>query len=59
MNFKKTLAGILAGSVVASAALLASAAPASANDEGVVLPGAIYWFNTVGPIASQTAAGGS
>jgi len=56
MNFKKTLAGMLAGSVVAGAALVAVAGPASASDEGVVLPGAIYWFNTAGPLASQTAA---
>ncbi|HQY32730.1 Ig-like domain-containing protein [Actinotalea sp.] len=54
MSLKKTLAGMLAGSVVAGMALIAVAAPASANDESPVVPGAIYFFSTAGALASQT-----
>lgn len=56
MSIKKTLAGLLAGTVVAGAALVAAAAPASANDEGPVIPGDVLWFNTAGPLAGQTPA---
>lgn len=56
MKLRKTLASVLAGSVLAGAAVIAAASPALANDEGTLLPGGIYWFNTAGPLASQTPA---
>ncbi|WP_024287402.1 Ig-like domain repeat protein [Cellulomonas sp. KRMCY2] len=56
MTLKKTLAGLLATSVVMGAALVAVAGPAAANDEGTELPGAIYWFDNFNPLALQSAA---
>jgi len=52
----KTVAKLAAGVLVASAALVIAATPASANDEGTQLTGNIYWFNTVGPLADQSPA---
>lgn len=56
MNVKKWLAGVLVGSMLTGVAALAVAAPASATDEGTLLPGGIYWFNTAGPLSSQSTA---
>ena len=56
MKLKKSLTSLLAGSVLAGAALVGVAGPAAAVDEGPVLPGAIYWFSTAGALASQTPA---
>lgn len=56
MKLRKSLASVVAGSVLAGAAMVAAASPALANDEGTLLSGGIYWFNTVGPLASQTPA---
>lgn len=52
----KTVAKLVTGVLVASAALALAATPASANDEGTQLTGNIYWFNTVGPLADQSPA---
>ncbi|NTW39470.1 MAG: Ig-like domain repeat protein, partial [Cellulomonadaceae bacterium] len=56
MSIKKTLATLMAGSMMAGLALVATAGSAAAVDEGPVLPGGIYWFSTVGSLASQTPA---
>lgn len=56
MRLTTSVAPLAAGLLLAGAALVAVAAPASANDEGTLLDGGIYWFNTVGPLAEQSAA---
>jgi len=56
MRVTKSLAALASGALLAGLALVAVAAPASASDEGAVLPGGIYWFNVYGPLASQSAA---
>lgn len=57
MSIKKTLAGVLAGAVVASAAFVAVGAPASATDEGDNFLGTgILWFNAVGELSAQSPA---
>ncbi|HMO11130.1 MAG TPA: hypothetical protein PKB06_06435, partial [Actinotalea sp.] len=56
MSIKKSIASVMTGAVIAGAALVAAAGPAFANDEDPLLPGGIYWFNTVGPLADQTPA---
>ncbi|NTW42726.1 MAG: hypothetical protein HGA44_23145, partial [Cellulomonadaceae bacterium] len=56
MRVTKSLAMLASGALLAAAALVAVAGPASASDEGTLLPGGVYWFNTVGPLASQTPA---
>ncbi|HQY32727.1 MAG TPA: Ig-like domain-containing protein [Actinotalea sp.] len=56
MRVTKSLAALASGALLAGMALVAVAAPASANDESPVLAGGIYWFATAGPLASQSAA---
>jgi hypothetical protein len=56
MRVTKSLAMIASGALLAAAALVAVAGPASASDEGTQMPGAIYWFGVAGPLASQTPA---
>ncbi|WP_081681075.1 Ig-like domain repeat protein [Cellulomonas sp. URHD0024] len=55
MGIRKTIAAVVAGTLVAAAAV-ALAGPASAVDESPDLPGDVLWFNTAGPLASQTPA---
>jgi Bacterial Ig-like domain (group 3) len=56
MNVKKLIATTAIGAVLASGAAVAIASPASANDQSPLQAGSILWFNTVGPLASQTPA---
>lgn len=56
MSVTKTLSAVLTAALLAGAAGVALAGPASAVDEGPVLSGGIYWFNQVGPLADQSPA---
>ena len=56
MTVKKTVATLVAGAVLAGSAVLAMATSASAVPQGPLQPGKVFWFNTAGPLESQTAA---
>ena len=56
MRIKKLVSAVAAGSLVTAVAAVALAGPASAADEGPLLPGGIYWFNAVGTLDTLTAA---
>ena len=56
MRIKKIVSAVAAGSLLAAAAAVAAAGPASAADEGALLPGGIYWFNAVGTLDTLSAA---
>lgn len=54
MRLSKSVATLASGVLLVGAALVAVATPAAAIDEGTQLDGAIYWFDTVGPLAGQS-----
>lgn len=54
MRLTKSVASLASGVLLVGAALVAVATPAAAIDEGTQLDGAIYWFDTVGPLADQS-----
>ncbi len=54
MRLTKSVATAVTGLLALGAALVAVAAPAAAIPSGDVLPGAIYWFNSVGPLDQQS-----
>lgn len=56
MSIRKTIAGVMTGAVLATAAVAGISGAAFASDEDPLIPGGIYWFNTAGPVADQTAA---
>ena len=56
MSIMKSLATVVAASVLAAGAVLAVAAPASAVDEGAIVPGNIYWFSAPGGLEANSAA---